>query len=324
LGIPVADGTPLVHDLRELAASLARMASDGHRRFVLKLDSTTYAGGMGNAMLDLDGVGSTGLVTAIAEQLSAARPVDPQFRWSEFVAAIPEAGVLAEEWLVGDEVRSPSFQGRLTATGPQPVSTHEQVLAADQQTYTGCSFPASERYRATLIEYGLRVGRALHELGADRGDYGVDFIIVRRAQTWQVYACELNLRATGTRHCFDIVRGLLDTTPDPDGELRVAGQRRTYVATDNLTAPHYVALSPRTLIAAVERSPLHYDQARHRGVVLHLLSALPESGKFGAVCVAESTAAATRLMDELRELADDLARQRPALVDATTRPPGST
>ena len=194
------------------------------------------------------------------------------------------AGVLAEELLTGEEVRSPSVQGQLTPEGAVVASTHEQLLALNRQTYTGSMFPAIEQYRTLITDYGLRVGAALHDAGLDRGDYGVDFVAVQRNRRWQVFDCELNLRGTGTRHGFNMVTTLLDSTVDEAGELQVDGEPRVYMASDSISDPAYIGLRPKALITAVENSPLHYDASRRRGVVLHFLSPLPEFGKFGAVC----------------------------------------
>jgi hypothetical protein len=302
LGIPVARATPLVHSLPELAAALVPLVQAGIHRFVLKLDSTAYAAGMGNALLD---VSSTEDVEAL---LPMAQVIDTTLAWPAFADLVPEAGILAEEFLSGDEFASPSFQGRFTADGPVAVSTHEQVLAANGQTYTGSRFPAEAAYRSTVIDLGLRVGTALAARGIDHGDYGVDFIAVLRSGRWHLFGCEINLRSTGTRHGFDMARHLLGVDPDPAGEFRVGPERRVYLASDSIASERYVGLRPHALIDAVERSPLHFDPVRKRGVALHLLSTLPVYGKFGAVCIAESVPAAEAMQDALRSLAADLAR----------------
>ena len=306
LQIPVAAATAPVRNLGELAAAMEPLVHEGRRRFVLKLDSTEYGAGMGNAFFDIDEEMAADLPAAIAACLPHAQVVDPKFGWSGFSAAVPQAGVLAEELITGEEFRSPSVQGKLTPDGPQIVSTHEQVLAPNRQTYTGSVFPAAEPYRMLIAEYGQRVGKALHDKGINCGDYGVDFIVVSRNGRWHVFACELNLRATGTRHGFDMVTNLLGTTPDLDGELHVDGERRVYFASDSITSERYVGLRPRALIEAVERSPLHYDPARQQGVILHLLSTLPRYGKFGAICVADSAEVAERMMEDLRVIALNL------------------
>ncbi|MFJ8689970.1 peptide ligase PGM1-related protein [Micromonospora wenchangensis] len=143
------------------------------------------------------------------------------------------------------------------------------------------------------------------------GDYGVDFIAARRGDTLRVLGCELNLRATGTKHGFVMAGHLLDTVPDADGRLFTdtpdGRAERVYQASDSITDPSLVGLAPARLIDAVERSPLCYDHTRRTGTVLHLLSALPEYGKFGAVRSGRDAAEAAGLMDRTRALALDVA-----------------
>jgi hypothetical protein len=305
LGIPTAEGTPIVRDLGELAAAIAPMVHAGHRRFVLKLDSTEYSAGAGNALLDVDEetAGAADLLAAVLSSLPRARLIDPRLSWSGFSEAVHRSGVLAEELLSGEEFSSPSVQGCLTADGPRIVSTHEQVLAANRQTFTGCRLGANDVYREVIEEYCLRVGEALHDKGVRQGDYAVDFIAIRRDGRWQVFGCELNLRATGTRHGYDMATVLLGVTPDDRGEVHVNGEPRVYLTSDSIISERLVGLRPGALIAAVEQSPLHYRPDRRQGVVLHLLSTLPTLGKFGAVCIAESHEAAERMLTELRALA---------------------
>jgi pheganomycin biosynthesis PGM1-like protein len=311
LHIPVAPATALVHGIDALGTALAPLVRQGRRHFMLKLNSTQYGAGMGNALFDLDDdiladSAEHDLASAITERLPTAWVTDSKLGWSGFSSAVPVVGVLAEELITGDQFCSPSFQGRLTSNGPDVVSTHEQMLAPNRQSYTGGAFPAAESYRILITEYGRRIGKALHAQGINRGDYGVDFIAVQRNGQWKVFACELNLRTTGTQHGFDMVTGLLGTTPGSDGELRVNGERRVYLVSDNVADEGYVGLRPRQLIEAVERSPLHYDPSRRQGVVLHMMSALPKYGKFGAVCIADSATAACSMMSELHALVHTL------------------
>ncbi|MEU6504991.1 peptide ligase PGM1-related protein [Streptomyces sp. NPDC046942] len=56
------------------------------------------------------------------------------------------------------------------------------------------------------------------------------------------------------------------------------------------------------------RSPLGYDPERATGVVLHMMSAAAEDGKFGAVCIGADRAEAAALLRGLRELVDELVR----------------
>ena len=318
-GIKVPAGTGECFDIDRLVHGMCDLMARGHRRFVLKLSSTAYGAGLGNALLDLtDLPGNTPaqgapLASVVRERLAASQVLDASLGWEGFQAAIPQAGVLAEEHLAGDELRSPSYQGRISDGTVVTVSTHEQVLGPNGQTYTGSAFPAFDGYRDVLIAHGRRVGAALMRLGVNQGDFGVDFVAVRREAAWDVYGIELNLRATGTLHAFNAVTGLLGTTPADDGILRTAdGSPRAYLASDSITAPAYRGLRPSDLIDLVRRSPLHWDQEQGLGVVLHMLSALPGHGKFGAVCVGADQAHATDLMSRLRTLVDDWAERHSA------------
>ncbi|UQA92344.1 peptide ligase PGM1-related protein [Streptomyces halobius] len=314
VGIDVPAGTGPCRNTTELAEEVARMRLSGHRTVVIKLNSTAYGGGLGNALLDLGDLVPPGTHddAALAEQVLAALPqatlVDTKITWNDFAGMIEESGAIAEEWVEGGAARSPSFQGRLTDEGGvEAVSTHDQVLSAHSQTYTGCFFPASVEYRRTLIDYGLRIGRALLEQGVDSGDYGVDFLAMRTSAGWRLLGCELNLRATGTKHAFTTVTGLLGVSATEDGRLLIDGSERAYEASDSIMDPRYVGLRPTQLIRAVAGSRLGYDPTRKKGVVLHMMSAVVRYGKFGAVCIGENQAEARALMRSLRELVNGLA-----------------
>ncbi|GGS24784.1 peptide ligase PGM1-related protein [Actinokineospora fastidiosa] len=297
-GVPVAEGTEECRTLEDLAEGVAALAERGHRDFVLKLSSTEYGAGMGNALLRLDGpLDRAGVLAA----LPTAALVDPKLTWDQFVEAIGRSGAIAEEMLADADLRSPSFQGTIVGDEVVAVSTHDQVLGGGQ-TYVGSSFPADAAYRAAVMDLGVRVGKQLVERGVRRGDYGVDFLAVPDATGWRLVGCELNLRSTGTKHGFVMATSLLDVLPDADGRLMVDGVERVYEASDGISDPRLVGLRPRQLIAALRESPLHYDHRTKTGVVLHLLSALYEYGKFGAVCIAPDRSAADRMMRELLEL----------------------
>jgi PGM1 C-terminal domain len=309
-GIPVPPGTSEVHSTEALAEQLAALVRRGVRRFVLKLSSTEYGAGYGNATLDLRMLAPNDddedLVEALHKHLPSAHVIDERFGWSGFEAAVPRSGVIGEELVEGEELRSPSYQGRISASGVVTISTHEQVLAGNRQTFVGSSFPAAEAYRTRVMEYGLRIGAELRAEGVDQGDYGVDFVVVRRAGGWHILGCEINLRATAAKHGFDMVTALLGVQPNSNGELLVEGRRRVYLASDAVASPDYVGLMPRQLIEAVRCSSIHYDHTTGRGVVLHMLSGLPVYGKFGAVCIGSSMTEAEQLMRDLRGCVNDL------------------
>ncbi len=338
-GVPVPAGSPAPRDtLDGLAEEVARMVREGHRAVIVKRDDPTSGAGLGNALLDLDDVApSLGadadddtLVRRLLDVLPLATLVDTKIAWDDYVRTLERTGAVVEEWIQDDALRSPSFQGRITdAAEVEAVSTHDQVLANYGQSYVGCRFPASAEYRHTLIDHGLRIGRALRDRGVERGDYGVDFLARRTGDSWQLLGCEINLRSTGTKHAFGMVTGLLGTRATRDGRLVVSGSasnggpgehERVYEASDSIMDPRYTGLRPAQLIRAVTRSPLGYDPERATGVVLHMMSPVAEVGKFGAVCIGADRNEAASLMRKLRELADSLAAEpRPGLPVGRSR-----
>ena len=83
-----------------------------------------------------------------------------------------------------------------------------------------------------------------------------------------------------------ITTGKLD--PGTGEFLSPTGQALHYMATDNLTHPNLRGLLPADLIDIVAEADLHYDPARLRGSVFHLLGCLSEYGKLGMTCVGRS------------------------------------
>jgi hypothetical protein len=314
LGIEVPAGSNECRTVDALADELVGLVRQGLRKFVLKLNCTQFdGGGLGNALLDLTGVdlnGSDGELTAeIAARLTGAEPVDTKIGWDYFAELIARCGVIAEQLVEAEDLRSPSYQGTVDADGQIiTLSTHEQFLSGNGQVYSGCLFPAAEDYRLLLIDYGEKVGRRLAEIGVRGGDFGVDFIAVRSGQGWRLLGCELNLRTTATKHGFLMATSLLGAVPDEGGRIFVDGTERVYHATDAIIDSRYLGLHPSQLIEAVRNSGLSYDHDRKTGVVLHMMSAVTNFGKFGAISIGETQAQAGALIRGLHDLIDDLVR----------------
>ncbi|MET9977656.1 peptide ligase PGM1-related protein [Streptomyces microflavus] len=314
-GIPVPAGSSVCRDTAALAAEVAELVRAGKHTLVLKLNSTAYGGGLGNALLELE----DGILSApddsVEEHICRALPysslMDPKITWDDYVTLMKDSGVIAEEMITDVPLPSPSFQGRLTDSGTvEAVSTHDQVLGANGQSYHGCTFPARADYRQLIIEYGLRVGEVLVERGVNGGDYGVDFLAARSGSGWRLLGCEINLRATATKHPFTMAAGLLGAEPTADGRLFVDNTEYVYEASDAIMDQRYKGLRPAQLIEAVTGSPIGFDPVQRTGVVLHMMSPVTEYGKFGALCIGRSRAQAAGLMRELHDLVQQLVPQQ--------------
>jgi hypothetical protein len=323
VGIDVPPGTRECRSVDDLAEGLADLVRLGHHKFVLKLSSTEYGGGLGNALLDLSSLrpelaSSTDVAssTGLGERIAALLPlrtvlVDTRLGWPSFAEAITRSGVVGEQLIEGAELTSPSYQGAIDAGGVvTTTSTHDQVLGSRGQVYAGSVFPARPDYRDQVIGWGLRAGRGLAELGVRGGDYGVDFVAVRTGGDWRLFGCEINLRSTATKHGFIMATSLLGVLPDASGRLMVDSTERVYHVSDGVADPRYFGLRPRQLIAAVQRSPLRYDSVSQTGVVLHMMSAAFRYAKFGALAIGTDRAEAGQLIARLRDLVTELADER--------------
>jgi hypothetical protein len=77
-----------------------------------------------------------------------------------------------------------------------------------------------------------------------------------------------------------------------------AGRPCFYVASDNLCVRAYTALTPERVLSAAARAGLLFDHDTESGVVFHMLGALSEFGKVGAVCIARTHEGAKVLFEE--------------------------
>ena len=321
-GFPPPDGFENLRDKDDLVEALVdlKRRHPALERAVVKHEEG--ASGEGNAIFAYEGCPSgDGLKAWVQTHLpDTLRFEAHQETWERYLAKFEELGGIVECFIEGDVKRSPSMQGRITPLGENElVSTHDQVLGGPSgQIFLGCTFPADESYRREIQEIGMRVGEVLYERGA-LGRYGIDFISIKQGSRWRHYPIEINLRKGGTTHPFLMLQFLTDGTYDPETGLYYTptGQRRFYIASDNLQSPAFQGLTPEDLIDIAVENNLHFHGATQQGVVFHLIGALSEFGKLGVLCIADSPAHARALYQEtvavLNREAEDQT-QPPALI----------
>jgi hypothetical protein len=141
--------------------------------------------------------------------------------------------------------------------------------------------------------------------------FSIDFVSTRVENEWVHSAIEINLRKGGTTHPYLTLQLLTDGAYDESTGLyhSAAGRPCFYVASDNLCDPAYAALTPDVVLSAAERAGLLFDSSTESGAVFHMLGALSEFGKVGAVCIAPTHERAHGLLqDVLSMLAVESAR----------------
>ena len=211
--------------------------------------------------------------------------------YDSYMEKLQERKGVVEERIMGDEIRSPSVQLRVTPLGVvELLSTHDQLLGGPSgQSYLGCMFPADPGYAALITQEAGKIGRRLAKEGVI-GRFALDFVVVRSNGKWEPYAIEINLRKGGTTHPFLTLQFLTDGTYDPETAIFTApnGQQKFFVASDHVESPSYRTLTPDDLFDIVVRHDLHFDQTRQTGVVFHMMSALGELGRTGMTAVGNS------------------------------------
>ena len=314
-GVPHPPGYEDLHSPEEMITALEkmRMQRPSVSRAVVKLNEGVS--GEGNANVDLTGLpepGDPGERAALEERFRAMEFELEGATYEGYVAKLAERGGIVEERIVGEEIRSPSVQLRVTPLGEvELLSTHDQILGGPSgQSYIGARFPADTAYATSITREAAKIGARLAKEGVI-GRFALDFVVVRRSDGgWDISAIELNLRKGGTTHPFLTLQFLTDGSYDPEAaEFRSpSGRSKCFVASDHLESPNYRGLTPDDLFDIVVRHGLHFDQARQTGVVFHMMSALPEHGSLGLTAIGESHEQASELYERTVAALDEETR----------------
>jgi hypothetical protein len=250
--------------------------------------------GEGNAVIDLTGLpvpGDPKEKAMIEERLRAMQFELPRVTYDSYMQKLQERKGVVEERILGEEIRSPSVQLRVTPLGAvELLSTHDQLLGGPSgQSYLGCVFPADSGYATLITREAAKVGKRLAKEGVI-GRFALDFVVVRSNGKWEPYAIEINLRKGGTTHPFLTLQFLTDGCYNPETAIFTApnGQQKFFVASDHVESPSYRTLTPDDLFDIVVRHDLHFGQTRQTGVVFHMMSALGELGRTGLTAVGNS------------------------------------
>ena len=285
-------GVEDLKSLEEISAAIAgmRKKKPSIGRVVVKLNEGVS--GAGNANVDLAGLPSPGNASepaAVLDRVKAMKFESARMSLDHFTAKLAEYGGIVEELISGRRFCSPSAQLRVTPLGTvEALSTHDQMLGGPSgQAYLGCRFPASPDYAAAIMREALKVGRRLMKEGV-LGRFALDFVaVLNDRDTWDVYAIEINLRKGGTTHPFLTLQFLTDGSYDAEtGVFRTPrGETKAFVASDHVHAAAYRAFTHDDLFDLAARHALHFDHARQKGIVFHMVNAVGESGSLGLTAV---------------------------------------
>lgn len=310
-GVPYPLGHENLYSEAELVEAIDRMRSQkpSLEKLIVKLNEGV--GGMGNATVDLRPLPPPGDPAGLAAVTAALRRMQfelPGVTYETYLPQVESAGAIVEEMIAGRAFRSPSAQLRITPLGEiEMLSTHDQILGGPTgQSFLGSRFPADTAYAWPIMREALKIGRRLKREGV-LGRFAVDFVAVQADNgEWQPYAIEINLRKGGTTAPFLTLQYLTDGRYDPEAGIftTALGTGKCYVSSDHVESPAYRVFTADSLFDIVSRHRLHYDHTSQTGVVLHMLSDVGASGRFGVTAIADSHEAADALYQRFLGIID--------------------
>lgn len=310
-GVPYPLGYEDLRSVPELVNAISKMRAERPTMNEVLVKLNEGLSGSGNALVDLQGLpppGDSEEPGQIEDRLRMMKLELEGGVLESYLADLAEGGGVVEERIVGDELRSPSVQLRVTPLGELEIlSTHDQVLGGPSgQTYLGCRFPADTSYAQAITAEAEKIGRRLAHEGV-LGRFALDFVVVRSGDKWDIYAIEINLRKGGTTHPFLTLQFLTDGTYDHSAAVFTApgGREKFFVASDHVENPAYRGLTPDDLFDIVVRRELHFDASRQTGVVFHMMSALPQQGSTGLTAVGNSHKEADEIYERAVAVLDE-------------------
>ncbi len=233
-----------------------------------------------------------------------------------YLGRLAERGGIVEERIVGDEVRSPSVQLRVTPLGELEIlSTHDQILGGPTgQMYLGARFPADPAY-ATADHARGGGGRAGSSptRGCSAGSPSTSSssgTVTRGRRTPSRSTCAGAARRTRSSPCSSSPTARY---VHEEGRFRTpSGAERHLVATDHLEDDALRGLRVDDLFDLVARAGLHFDQSRQAGVVFHMISSITECGRVGMTAIGDTPDSAQDVFDRAESAL--LAEARASLV----------
>jgi hypothetical protein len=291
-GMAMPYGIEDLHTQNEIADALYKLKLNNPllRKAVIKINEGF--GGEGNAVYSYESnVAAAELKKSIDTSLTSIRIVADNVNYQQFLKKFEELGGIVEAFIDGNIKASPSVQCRINPLGEvEIISTHDQLFFdEDKQVFIGAKFPASTAYAVEIGTMATHVAKHMSLKGV-LGRFSIDFLSVFENNIWTHYAIEINLRKGGTTHPFLMLQFLTDGVYDAEkGDyLMPNGQRRFYLASDNVSSPAYIGLTPSDLIDIAMFHGLMYDSTTQEGVMFHLIGALSQYGKLGMMCIASS------------------------------------
>jgi len=226
--------------------------------------------------------------------------------WQNFHKEIAK-GVVAERYLEGDMVSSPSCQGKIYPNGRVEIlSTHEQILNELGNCYLGSEFPCRSDYRNQIQIYAMRVGKAMAKKGLI-GYFSIDYLMTENQSENKIWAIEINIRQGGTTHPYKTAKLLTGSVYDEKKGILSNPKCKNivYKSNDNFVDPRFIGKTPEQFLDFLCHREIIFSAATNRGVVFHILGAMNEFGKIGFTMIGQEQEQVNSMVAHLYSLIEE-------------------
>ncbi len=259
-----------------------------NRKFVIKLNDGVSGDGNGFIKLPAGKINEH----TIRQSLIETDYVSSKMTYTKFFREFAKIGGVVEEFIDGNNKRSPSVQIFLKPDNSfDIISSHEQVLDSSGARFLGARFPACDYHRNIILR---EAGKIAKRLLANKifGIIGLDFLTIESIDGYEAYLIEINLRKGGTTHPFWTAKAALHNakTCQKSGMFLIAEkERRMYHSNDNIIIQDLEKTrSLSELFRLLEGSGLLFSDKTQKGAIFHMANSYEPIGKIGAVFIGET------------------------------------
>ena len=280
-----------LYSLEQVVAALKALSHKTlNRKFVIKLNDGVSGDGNGFIKLPAGKINEH----TIRQSLIETQFVSSKMTYTKFFREFAKIGGVVEEFIDGNNKRSPSVQVFLKPDNSfDIISSHEQVLDSSGARFLGARFPAYDYHRDLIINEANKIAKRLLE-NKVFGIVGLDFLTVDATDGYEAYLIEINLRKGGTTHPFWTAKAALNNANmcQKSGMFLISEkERRMYYSNDNIiTKDLEKTRSLFELFGVLEGSGLLFSEKTQKGAIIHMANSYEPIGKIGAVFIGKTDA----------------------------------
>ncbi|WP_431230460.1 peptide ligase PGM1-related protein [Paenarthrobacter nicotinovorans] len=277
-----------VHSREELIEAAQDLFTDRCTAVIAKIDSTQFGSGIGNIVLNQDLFSPDSLPSVLDRLLEV----------DDFRKNMELHGVVVQEY-ISEVHRNLGIFGTIDSLGAVRLGPCYEQTSPEVNFGGAISGHLTSELCSSIRQATQKVGDLLYEEGY-AGCFGIDFVEDRFGR---LYALEINVRKVGSYHPFAFVDIALSRSTDPERSADPITSG-SVVIFRQMTVPSPGLLSIDSLLSTLRNSGLLFSRKTGRGVILHILGAVPAFGLLEATCIGDNVSDAMDQLSSMQRLLD--------------------